>query len=530
MPRDRTPEAFDYIIAGAGSAGCVLAARLSEDARCRVLLLEAGGSDARAEVQIPAAFIKTFHTELDWNYYTEPQVHLGGRQLFWPRGRVLGGCSSINAMIYIRGHRSDYDGWESLGNPGWGWSAVQPFFLRAEHFVPGPAAQHGSQGPLHVSELRTVNPLSRAFVAAAQQAGLPFAPDFNTGETLGAGFFHVTQRRGQRCSASAAYLDPARGRPNLKVLTGAQVLKISIEGSRATGIQYAHEGAMHEARAGQEVLLCGGAVNSPQLLLLSGVGPADDLRRHGIEVRTNLPGVGGNLQDHPVIGVLFESKRAISLSAAETLLNLLRYKLFKSGPLTSNVAEAGAFVRTRPDLPAPDLQFHFVPALVENHAISRRRPHGFTLAPVLIRPRSRGKVWLRSGDPLAAPAIDPHYLSDPEDARVLADGVRLALEIVAQKAFARYRGEELVPGKSAADAQAIRRFLRDGVETLYHPVGTCKMGRDENAVVDAKLRVHGVGALRVVDASVMPVIPGGNTNTPTVMIAERAAEMIRRGD
>ena len=507
----------------------MLAARLSEDRDCRVLLLEAGGPDTRAEIHIPAAFPKLFRTECDWAYVTEPQVHLGGRRLFWPRGRVLGGCSSINAMIYIRGHASDYDAWASLGNAGWGWQDVKPYFLRAEHFTRGPAAHHGTEGPLYVSELREVNPLSRAFVAAAEEAGIARNADFNGGNPLGAGLYHVTQRGGARCSTAAAYLTPARRRANLQVATGALALRVLLERGRAVGVRYAKENALHDAFAAREVILCGGAINSPQLLMLSGIGPAEESRRHGIEVLADLPGVGANLQDHPVIGALYESKQPVSLASAETLGNFLRYKLFRSGPLTSNIAEAGAFIKTRPDLPAPDLQFHFTPALCADHAISRMRPHGFSFAAVLIRPLSRGRLALQSSDPATPPAIDPNYLAHEQDTRVLVGGIRIARNIAAQPALAAYRGEELVPGEAASDDRALTQFVRERVETLYHPVGTCKMGSDAMAVVDASLRVRGVENLRVVDASVMPVIPSGNTNAPTIMIAEKAADLIRSG-
>jgi choline dehydrogenase len=520
-------QAFDYIVVGAGSAGCVLAARLSEDPHCTVLLLEAGGPDTPKEIRIPAAFSKLFRSEWDWAYYTEPQVHAAGRRLYWPRGRVLGGCSSINAMIYMRGLASDYDGWEALGNPGWGWNDVQRYFLRMEDFAASASEHFGHGGPLAVNTLRTKNPLSRAFVEAAAQAGWPRCANFNSGHPLGAGFYQVTQRRGQRCSAADAYLAPARSRVHLRVETGALALKLLVERARVTGVRYAQGQAVHEARAAREVILCGGTVNSPQLLLLSGIGPGDDLRRQGIAVAADLPGVGANLHDHPAIGVCYASKKPVSLSTAESLRNLLRYVLLRSGPLASNGAEAGAFVKSRPDLPGPDLQFHFGPVLYVDHGLSLLRPHGFTLAPALVRPRSRGHLKLQSSDPAAPPAIDPHYLAAPEDERALREGVRLARDVARQPAFDPFRGEELLPGRSSQDDSALSRFVRERVETLYHPVGTCKMGSDSQAVVDARLRVHGVEGLRVADASVMPEIVSGNTNAPVMMMAEKAADMVR---
>jgi choline dehydrogenase len=496
----------DYIIVGAGSAGCVLAARLSQDPHNTVLLLEAGGSDRRAQIHTPIAFSKLFKSDCDWAYNTEPQPHLNNRRLFWPRGKMLGGSSSMNAMIHIRGNRRDFDRWYEFGNVGWSWADVHPYFDRIQ---------------VNVSDLKEVNPLSRAFLQAAIEAGYAANEDFNGPEQDGFGFYRVAQRDGKRHSAAAAYLKPALRRANLKVLTGAHVTQVLIRDSRATGVAYRRNGAMHRADAAGEVILCGGAVNSPQLLMLSGVGPSDHLRSLGIPVVADLPGVGENLQDHLAVPVSFRCSQPISLKNAESVANILKYIFLKTGPLTSNVAEAGGFVRTRPQLASPNLQFHFAPAFYVEHGFRSIDDHAFTIGPTMLRPRSRGSVRLRSADPLEVPAIDPNYLADDGDFEVLFDGVKLARRLAAAKAFDAYRGPELLPG-----TLSIEDHIRSSADTLYHPVGTCKMGNDEMAVVDAQLRVRGVAGLRVADASVMPEIVGGNTNAATLMIAEKAAASI----
>ncbi len=522
--------AVDYVIIGAGSAGCVLAARLSEDPNVHVALLEAGGPDDRREIHIPAAFSKLFKTQLDWNYATEPQEHLRGRELYWPRGKVVGGCSSINAMVYIRGNPADYDAWKALGNPGWSFRDVLPYFLKSEDQARGQSELHGVGGPLRVEDLRTVNPMSRAFVEAAIAAGLPANEDFNGGDQCGAGFHQVTQKRGRRHSAADAFLHPARKRANLTLVPHAHVTQIVLEGNRATGVEYVFDGREYAIHAHRELILCGGSVNSPQLLMLSGIGPAKHLEQHGIEVAHDLPGVGENLQDHLFLPVAYESKRAVSLANAESLSNLLNYFLFRRGMLTSCVAEAGAFLRTRPDLPAPDLQYHFGPVWYLNHGFERPPGHGFSIGPTLIRPASRGRLRLRSNFPMDAPRIEPNYLSEESDVDTLVFGIELARKIAAAPPFERFRGEEKYPGPSVSSRAEMAGYIRGAAETTYHPVGTCKMGRDAMAVVDSSLRVRGIEALRVVDASVMPVIPSGNTNAPTIMIAEKAANMIRNGN
>jgi choline dehydrogenase-like flavoprotein len=518
---------YDYIVVGAGSAGCVLAARLSEDLNARVLLLEAGGDDSAKEVRIPAAFSKLFKSARDWNYSTEEELYLDGRRLYWPRGKMLGGSSSMNAMIYIRGNPSDYEGWENLGNAGWGWQDVLPYFKKSENQDRGASEFHGTGGPIDVCNLRYVNELTRAFLAGAQETGIPANSDFNGATQDGAGLHQVTQKNGGRQSAADAYLKPARRRNNLTVLTGCHATRVVVEKNRASGIEYIRRGATEEANAEREVILASGVVNSPQLLLLSGVGPADELKNTGIAPVHDLRGVGKNLQDHPMVSVGYLCEKPVSLASAESVPNFLRWLIFRGGPLASNVAEAGAFVKTETNLGAPDLQILFGPAYYVNHGSDRRKEHCFGFGPTLLAPESRGSVSLRSRDPFEPPAIRANYLSTEHDLRVMAEGVRRSREIAHTKAFNAYRGEELHPGSEVRTTDEVARFVRANTQTLYHPVGTCRMGNDAMAVVDHRLRVRGIERLRVVDASVMPRITSGNTNAPTIMIAEKGADMIR---
>ncbi|MBX7218379.1 MAG: choline dehydrogenase [Blastocatellia bacterium] len=519
---------FDYIIVGAGSAGCVLAHRLTENPQVKVLLLEAGGPDTRQEIHIPAAFSKLFKSDCDWAYHTEPQAGLNGRKLFWPRGKTLGGSSSINAMIYIRGHARDYDHWETLGNSGWGYRDVLPFFKKSEHQERGPSEFHGVGGPLNVADLRTVNPTAQAFVEAGAEIGLARNSDFNGAQQEGVGLYQVTQKNGRRHSTAAGFLKPALKRPNLTVYTQAQVTGLVLEKGRAVGVNYVRQGQAATARAEREVILSGGAINSPQLLMLSGIGPADELRRHGIDVRVDLPGVGQNLQDHLLQAVCYECTQPVTLASAEKLGNIINYLLFRKGPLSSNVGEGGAFVKSSLAEAVPDLQFLFGAVYYVNHGFTKVEGHGFTIAPVLVQPKSAGFLRLASADPLAAPVIEPNYCQVASDLKILVEGVKLARSIGQAKAFDKFRGAERFPGSQAKTDAELAEYVRNTVETLYHPVGTCKMGTDEMAVTDSELRVRGVAGLRVVDASVMPTIVNGNTNAPTIMIAEKAAALMNR--
>jgi choline dehydrogenase len=521
---------YDYVIVGAGSAGCVLANRLTEDPNTSVLLLEAGPWDRKQEISIPAAFYKLFKTPVDWAYFTEPEEHMNGRKLFWPRGKVIGGSSSINAMLYIRGHRQDYDEWAALGNAGWGYADVLPYFKKSEHQERGASAYHGVRGPLNVADPRSPNVLSQAFVDAAEQAGLPKNDDFNGPAQEGAGLFQVTQKNGARWSAASAFLRPARARKNLTIETDALATRVIAEGQHVVGVEYVRRGHQARVRANREVILAGGAINSPQLLLLSGIGPADDLRALGISVIADLPGVGRNLQDHLALPVTFACSKPVSIDAAETPLNLLTYLVTHRGPFTSTIAEACAFLATEPHAAATDLQYHFGPAYFVDHGFTRLKGSWFTIGPTLIKPRSAGWLTLRSTDPAASPAIHANYLSDEADLRVLVHGIRFAREIAAAAAFATYRGAEKHPGAEVKSDRELDNYVRTIAQTIYHPVGTCKMGIDPLAVVDSRLRVRGLEGLRVVDASIMPSVTRGNTNAPTIMIAEKGADFIKAGD
>jgi choline dehydrogenase len=526
---------YDYVIIGAGSAGCVLASRLSENPDSRVLLLEAGPPDTADEIHIPAAISHLFQSAYDWNYQTVPQDRAGGREIYWPRGRVLGGSSSINAMIYMRGNQHDYDSWrDDYGCDGWGYTDLLPYFLRAEANSRGGSAYHGATGPLAVQDLKFKSGLTGAFVAAAENYGIPANNDFNGPEQDGVGYYQVTQKGGRRWSAADAYLHPAAGRPNLTVYTDALVTGIEIHAGRATSVRYVRRGVEELARAEAEIILSAGAIGSPQLLLLSGVGPADHLHDHNIAVMADNPGVGGNLSDHPVVTAMWSAPKTRSLWEKETPRNLVRWQLMHSGPLTTNIAEAGGFIRTDERLVAPDIQWHVLPVPFVDGGLADPATRALSVLVTLVSVASRGKVRLRSSDPRHKPLIDPSYLSDIDDLEPLVRAVGITREIAATSPLSNRLQAELAPGPDVSSDADVRDWIRGDLTTLYHPVGTCAMGGDSRvaasklaSVVDTQLRVRGVERLRVVDASVMPTAPRGNTNAPTIAIAERAADLIQ---
>jgi choline dehydrogenase len=517
---------YDYVIVGAGSAGCVLAARLTEDPDVSVLLLEAGPPDTSDLVHIPAAFSALFRTQQDWDHMTAWEPGLNQRRIYLPRGRMLGGSSSMNAMVYIRGNRADYDEWAAQGATGWSYDDVLPYFKRAEDNERGENDWHGVGGPLRVSEGRARSRTCADFLEAADAFGLPANPDFNAGEQDGVGWYQVTQRDGKRGSAAVSYLHPAMTRPNLEVRTGCYALKVLFEGTRAVGVQVAGGGGeVEDFRAEREVVVSGGAYNSPQLLMLSGIGRPDELAQLQIPAVAESPEVGMNLSDHPTAGVVYASEEDCSLKDALTEENLGLW-MGGGGPLTSNLAESGGFVRTRDDLEAPDVQFHMVAAMYMQEGLLPPPAHGITLSACVLKPRSRGQVALPSPDPTVKPFILHNYLTEPEDLRSAIEGVRLTMQLTQTAPLERYAQQPVFVPASDSDAD-IEAFIRATAQTIYHPVGTCRMGSDDGAVVDPELRVRGVEALRVVDASVMPSVPRGNTNAPTIALAERAADLIR---
>lgn len=516
----------DFIIVGAGSAGCVLAERLSAGGQYSVLLLEAGGPDTAPDIRVPARFPALFHTDVDWDYETLPQPGLNGRREYIPRGKVYGGTSSINAMVYARGHPSDYDRWAAAGNPGWRYEELLPVFRRMQHQQRGASAHHGVGGPLQVSDPRDPNPLSQAFVAAAQQAGLALRDDFNAGEQEGFGLYQTTTKDGRRWSAADAFLRPALARPNFEAQPWSLVTQLHFEGQRCVGLRWQRAGEEYEADARREVILCCGAINSPHLLLLSGIGPPQQLQRCGIPLRHALPGVGRNLMDHIQVPVAWHCHRPVSLAAKDEPAQRARYRAERRGLLSSNLGEAGGFVRLNPAAPAPELQFHFGPDWFIRHGFADPPGHGFTVLPGLVDTQSIGALELNPEQPDGPPLIDLACLSDERDVQVLLTGMRLAREIVAAPAFDAWRGEEHLPGAAVQDDAGLRHYLREFATTIYHPAGSCKMGQDALAVVDARLRVRGLTGLRVADASIMPRIINANTNAPCMMIGAKAADLI----
>ncbi|MFD3578404.1 GMC family oxidoreductase [Streptomyces sp. NPDC058644] len=530
---------YDYVIVGAGSAGCVLAARLSEDPAVRVALVESGPRDRKPEIRIPAAFPKMFKTPYDWDYSTAKQSALNGRELYWPRGHTLGGSSSLNAMMWVRGHRDDYDAWGEAAGPEWSYDALEPYFRRAERWSgpkggavgasgaggAGANSVYGSDGPLWISPPRALNPTTTAFLDACRDAGLRELTELNEPDHSGFALTPVNQRRGRRWSAADGYLKPARRRRNLHVLTEARVRRLEFDGTRVAGV--IADGVPGRLIARREVILSAGTIGSPQLLQASGVGDPRDLSKAGIETRVEAPGVGRHLQDHLAYAITMRCPQPVTLTGADSFANIGRFLLGGRGPLTSNVAEAVAFIKTRPELAAPDIELIYAPVPFINHGLTPPTEHGITIGVVLLQPESEGRITPRGPGVGTAPHIDPGYLTVEADIRTLVAGVRRAEELVAGRALAPYVSGPLAPHPGTVDDAALARTIRGASETLYHPVGTCRMGSDEESVTDPGLRVRGVTALRVVDASVMPRITRGHTHAPTVALAEKAAELIR---
>ena len=517
---------YDYVIVGAGSAGCVLANRLSADG-AEVLLIEAGGSDISPKIKIPAAFAQQFQTKLDWDYATGPEPGCENREIYIPRGKSIGGSSSMNAMLYVRGHRADYDGWrDDSGCAGWGWDDVLPYFTRSEHHEAGESATHGVGGGLNVAPPRSPRKLTDLMIGAARERGFPFDPDYNDGDPEGVCLAEVTQKNGRRWSAADAFLKPVADRPNLTIAKRTMAVGLELKGGRVRGVKLAGKAPSAIARARREVILSAGAIGSPQLLMLSGIGAPGRLREVGIESQVDLAGVGQNLQDHPYVVGIWESRIGGSLLDAEKPIAALEFLMRRSGPLTSSVCEAFLFSHSNGSDGPPDLQFHLAPAFFSQNGFEEHDSHAFTMGPVLVAPKARGELRLRSSDPTAKPSMVGNHLNDPEDMAAMLAGVKLARELAQTEPLAAAAGTEIYPGPAVTSDEELERDIRRRCELLYHPVGTCRMGADDESVVDPELRVRGVEGLRVVDASVMPTITRGNTNAPTIMIAEKAADLI----
>ncbi|HEX7075739.1 MAG TPA: choline dehydrogenase [Hyphomicrobiaceae bacterium] len=533
MESDGGAETFDYVIIGAGSAGCVLANRLSADPGVRVALLEAGGRDLNPWLHVPAGYFRTmFNPKLTWQFGAGPEPYLNGRIVPWPRGRVLGGTSAVNGLLYVRGQAQDFDTWRQLGNAGWSYRDVLPYFKRAENQERGADEYHGAGGPLGVSDVRMKNPLCEAYIAACVAAGIPRTTDFNGASQEGVGYYQLTTWKGRRCSTAVGYLNPVRSRKNLAIITNAEVKRISLDGRRATGVVYKRDGQTRTVAAAREVLLAAGAIGSPQLLQVSGIGPGAVLKNAGVEVLHELPGVGENLQDHFQARFVYECSLPASLNDVwhSRLMQVragLEYAFSRSGILTIGAGVVGVFARSRPELDVPDVQVHFMPLSAEGPGQGLHPFSGVTASVCQLRPESRGVISITSPDPAAPPSIVANYLASQTDCDVLLAGIRMLRRIAEQPAFKQYVKREFLPGPEVESDEDLMAFAKAKGTTIFHPCGTCKMGRDPMAVVDERLRVHGIAGLRVVDASIMPTMTSGNTNAPTIMIAEKASDMIR---